>query len=206
MVAMLQARIARQTEGREAWLEGIPWAWSHAGQSPVILRDNPKFDRVLGQLLAWLSGSDALQAHYKTPLVKAIVGAFDDPTIALLRTWLEQHPGKDSLEAVSMALGEAQCSIIWTQQAFIVELLKAAEAFGTDSQQTVGRNLSKAAMSNSELGTTLGGQAASEGELITNARRIMHELPVGSVTRRFYRELADHVEQMTRWRSSSPFT
>ena len=48
----------------------MPWAWGYAGQSPVILHDNAKFDRVLGQLLDWLRGADALQAHHKTPLVR----------------------------------------------------------------------------------------------------------------------------------------
>ena len=131
----------------------------------MILHDNAKFDRVLGQLLDWLRGADALQAHHKTPLVKAIVGSFDDPVIAAVRTWLQQHPDRESLEAVSLALSEAERSIVWTQQAFVVELLRAAEAFGTECQQTVGSNLAKAAMSNSGLGTTLGGQAAGEGEL-----------------------------------------
>jgi hypothetical protein len=48
-------------------------------------------------------------------------------------------------------------------------------------------------------------QAAGEGELMTNARRIMDELPIGSSARRFYRELADNAEHMMQWLSSSPF-
>ena len=171
----------------------------------MILHDNVKFDRVFGQLLDWLRAADALQAHHKTPLVKAIVGTFDDPVIAALRMWIQQHPDRESLEAASLALSEADRSIVWTQQALVVDLLRAAEAFGTECHQTVGANLAKAARSNSTLGTTLGGQAAGEGELMANARRIMAELPIGSSARRFYRELADSAEHMLQWLSSSPF-
>jgi transcriptional regulator with XRE-family HTH domain len=205
MVAMLRARIDRQVATEHGSFEGLPWAWGYAGQSPVVMHDNAKFDRVLGKLLDWLRGADALQAHHKTPLVRAIVGNFDDSVIATVRAWLQQHPDKESLEAVSLALSEAQRSIVWTQQALVVELLHAAEAFGTECQQTVGSNLAKAAMSNTGLGTALGGQAAGEGELMANARRIMVELPIGSSARRFYRELADNAEHMLQWLSSSPF-
>jgi transcriptional regulator with XRE-family HTH domain len=204
MVAMLRTRIDQQVATEYGSFEGLPWAWGYAGQSPVILHDNAKFDRVLGQLLDWLTGADALQAHQKTPLVKAIVGNFDDQVVAALKTWLQQHPGRASLEAVSMALSEAARSIVWTQQALVVELLQSAESFGEECERTVGSNLFKAAMSNSGLGTTLGEQATGEGEVAVHARRIMAELPVGSTTRRFYRELAEHAEHMTQWLSSSP--
>ncbi len=205
MVAMLRARIDRQTAAGEERFEGIPWAWGYAGQSPVILHDNAKLDQVLGQLLDWLRGADALQAHHKTPLVKAIVGNFDDPVVAVLRAWLQQHPDLASLEAVSMALSEAHPSIVWTQEAFVVELLESADAYSTECQQTVASNLSKAAISNSGLGTTLGAQATNEGAVMANARRIMAELPIASPARRFYRRLAEHAEHMIQWLSSSPF-
>jgi len=205
MVTMLQARIDHQAVTEYGTIEGLPWAWAHAGRSPVILHDNEEFDRVLGQLLDWLSGADALQTHYRTPLVKAIVGNFDDPVVGALRAWLQQHPDRASLEAVSTALSEAQRSIVWTQQGLVVELLQAAEGFGEECLQTVGSNLSKAAISNSGLGGTLGGQATAEGELGANARRIMDGLPIGSCARRFYRQLVEHAEQMVQWLASSPF-
>jgi hypothetical protein len=69
----------------------------------------------------------------------------------------------------------------------------------------VRSNLSKAAISNSGIGATFGEQAIGEGELLANAQRIMGELPIGSVARRFYRELGDHAEQMMKLLSSSPF-
>jgi transcriptional regulator with XRE-family HTH domain len=204
MVAMLMARLDNQSAGGQNF-EGIPWAWAYADQSPVILHDNAKFDRVLGRLVDWLRGTDPLRAHLKTPLVTGVVGIFDEPVIAALRTWLQQHPDRESLEAVSLALSEAERSVVWTQQAFVVELLEAAEAFDEACLQTVASNLYKAAISNSGLGTSLGGQAAGEAELMTNARRIMGELPIGSYARRFYRELADHAEHMIQWLSSSHF-
>lgn len=205
MVAMLRARIDHQAATEYESFEGLPSAWGYAGQSPVILRDNARFDRVLGQLLDWLRGADALQAHHKTPLVKAIVGNFDDPVVAVLRAWLQQHPDTESLAAASMALSEAERSIVWIQQALVVELLQSAEAFGEECQQTVASNLFKAAISNSGLGTTLGEQAAGEADLLAQAQQIMGELPIGSPTRRFYRELAEHSEHMMQWLSSSHF-
>ena len=69
----------------------------------------------------------------------------------------------------------------------------------------MGSNLAKAAMYNSGLGMTLGGQRASKGELMDNARRIMAELPVGSFARRFYREIGDNAESMMQRFSSSHF-
>ncbi len=104
-----------------------------------------------------------------------------------------------------MALREANRSIMWTQQAFVVELLESADAYGAECQETVSSNLFKASISNSGLATTLGGQATGEGEVVTNARRIVAELPVGSTARRFYRELAEHSEHMMQWLSSSRF-
>ncbi len=202
MVAMLRVRIDRQSIGGGENFEAIPWAWAYADQSPVILHGNAKFDRVFGTLVDWLRGADPLRAHLKTPLVKAIVGNFDDQVIAALRTWLKQHPDRGSLEAASLALSEAERSIVWTQQTFVVELLEAAESFGETCQQTVGSNLKKAAMSNSGLSTTMGGQSAGEAELMSNARRIMGELPIGSSARRFYRELAEYAEHMMQWLSS----
>ncbi len=206
MVAMLRIRIDRQSEPGEQLFEGIPWAWAHAGQSPVILHDNAEFDRVLRQLLDWISGADALQAFFKTPLVKAIVGNFDDPVVAVLRAWLQQHPDRASLEAVSMVLSEAQRSIVWTQQSLVVELLQSAEAFGTECRQTVASNLFKAAISNSGLGTAPGGQATDESEVLGNARRIVAELPIGSPARRFYGQLAEHSEQMMQWLAARRFS
>ena len=202
VVVMLKARIDRQVAAEFGSFEGLPFPWRYVGQSPVILRDNPKFERVLGQLLDWLRGADALQAGHKTPLIRAIVGNFNDPVIAAVRSWLRQHPDKESLEAVSLALSEAECSIVWTQQDLVVEIIRAAEAFGKECQRTVGLNLAKSAMSNSGLGASLDGQAASERELATNARKIASELPPGSAERRFYRELGDHAERMMQWLSS----
>ncbi|WP_276969209.1 helix-turn-helix domain-containing protein [Ferrimicrobium acidiphilum] len=205
VVAMLRARIDRQAVTEYGGFEGLPRAWAHAGQSPVILHDNAKFDRVLGQLLVWLTDADALQAYYRTPLVKAIVGNFDNPVVAVLRAWLQQHPDRACLEAVSMALSEAQRSIVWTEKDLIIELLRSAEGFGEECQQTVSSYLSKAAISSSGVGGILGGQATDEGQLATNARRILVELPISSPARHFYRQLAEFAEQMMQRLTSPPF-
>ena len=103
-----------------------------------------------------------------------------------------------------MALSEADRSIVWTQQAFVVELLRAAEAFGKECQQTVASNLVKAAISNSGLGTTLGGQAAGEGELLAHARRIMASCRSALGTA-FLPGTCRHAEHMMQWLSSSHF-
>lgn len=119
------------------------------------------------------------------------------------RSWCPKSD-QANLEAVSMALREAQRSGVWTQQPFVVELLQVAETFGEECRKTVGSNLSKVPIFNSGLGETVGGQAADAGELLSNARRIVNELPIGSAASRFYRELANHAEQMMQWISSSP--
>ena len=96
---MLQARVDHQAATEYGSFEGLPWGWGYGGQSPVILHDHERFDQVLGKLLDWLRGADALEEYQKTPLVKAIVGNFDDPVVAGLRAWLQQHPDRASLEA-----------------------------------------------------------------------------------------------------------
>lgn len=104
-----------------------------------------------------------------------------------------------------MALSKAHRSIVWIQQAFVVELLESANAYSTECQQTLASNLFKAAISNSGPGARIGEQARSESEVTANARRIMTELLIASPARRFYRGLAEHAEHMIHWLSSPRF-
>ena len=115
------------------------------------------------------------------------------------RAWLQQHPDRESLEAASMALSEAERSIVWTQQALVIELLQSAEALGEKCEQTVGfQSLQSGDIQlwdRSDTGRTSCRRGLSLG---ATTRRIMGELPIGSPTRRFYRELAEHSEHIAR--------
>ena len=205
VVKMLQNRIDHQLEVGYGNFEGVPLSWSDGGESHIALQGHSKLDRVLAQLLDWLRGVDAMESHFKTPLVKVVVGVFNDAVITVLRNWLQAHPDQKGLEVVSMCLSEAPRSIVWTQQTFVVELLQSAEAFGTDCYKTVASNLFHAAASGGRWGNPIGQEAAEDNDLATNARRIMAELPVASSARRFYRQLAEHAEQMMQWMASRNF-
>ena len=198
VVSMLQTRIDHQREQSSSQIEGIPFSWSYDGQSPVILRDNPKLDRVLIQLLNWLSGSDARQVYERANLTRAVIGDFDDRTVSIAKAWLQLHPDKESVEAVSLFLSVADRPLVWEQPAFVGYILEIAQSFGSDCHQIVASNLFKSAITSSK-GNVLGKPVDGEHDLLSNSRKIAAKLPVRSPARGFYRDLVKYAEEEIQW-------
>jgi len=120
--------------------------------------------------------------------------------ITILASWLEAHLDRRGTETIASCLRVAPSSVLLHQHFFVTGLLETAGSFGQECLTTVRKALFQAviAMPPSPRGQTFIAQA----ELRDTARRIAAELPHRSPARAFYRELADHAEDMTKWASA----
>ena len=134
-------------------------------------------------------------------MVAAVAGTYDDTVITILQSWLHAHLDRRGMETVASCLRTAPASVLLDQSPFVVSLLDSAGSFGPDCLTAVRTGLFHAgisSMQSSGYAHTLAAQA----ELRDGARHIAAQIPPRSPARAFYRDLADHAEQMSRWASA----
>jgi hypothetical protein len=201
LIAMLMTRIDHSQNRGWDFNQTLPFAWEQHASSPVCLHDHPRLDQLLGTLLDWLATTVDPTTVLGAGTVAAVAGAYDDTVITILQSWLRAHLDRRGVETVASCLRTAPVSVLLDQWHFVVSLLDTADSFGPDCLTAVRKSLFQAGIS----GRQSSGYAhtlAALAELQDGARHITAQIPPRSPARVFYRDLADHADQMSRWASA----
>jgi hypothetical protein len=200
LIAMLMARIDHCQDRGWDFNQALPFAWEQCDGSPVLLHDHPRLAQLLGMLLDWLNDSAGQVIVLGSALIAAVAGPYEDTVITILQSWLQAHLDRRGIETVVSCLRIAPASVLLHQHLFVASLLDAAESFGSDCLAAVRQDLFQTAIASPP---SVRAQAlAAQAELRDGARKIAAQLPHRSPARAFYRDLADHAEEMARWASA----
>jgi transcriptional regulator with XRE-family HTH domain len=202
LVAMLIARIDRSHH--RGWELGqvLPYAWEEFNRAPVLLRGHPRFAEILFIVLDWLAAASDRAAVLGPTLFAVLAGPHDDNLIMIIQSWLHEHLDQHGVETAATSLRTAPPSVLLDQQPFVTRLLETAASFGPDCLAAVRTNLLHVAFFTAGASGARVHQLAAQATLRDEARKIVTRLPARSPARAFYRDLADHADQMLRWASA----
>jgi hypothetical protein len=182
--------------------------------------------KVLSSLVMWISGTDrSARAHGSLPslddyaiglFLGALAAEQPEQVVTMLQARVDQQ-----IEVLVRKL--RGCAAVVVTRRTVADLLSTATPSSLTcstgcampmpwkaiSRPHWSRALLVSSMMQSspsyETGYNAIREAAEDNDLATNARRIMAELPVAFSGRRFYRQLAEHPQQMMGWMASRNF-
>ncbi len=198
VIGLLQDRVEfAESLGSLNGYEALPYSWDDR----LRVRDTATFVTCLNGLLVWISeGLDSwLRRRLGADLFSAVAGAYDDQVVHVLANALASGNRALTLAAAAV-LGEAPRTFIWDRPDFVQSTLHSANQLGDDVLQEMRGAFWGATISGIRSGTP--GEPFPETiEQRTRSLETAEQLPVGSIERKFYTDMANSADRDVRRQS-----
>ncbi len=197
---LLMKRIDRQTELQSLDYDALPYQWDPA----LRIQYTANLARCLAEVRDWMTrrGHDRPTYHLQddgAELYKLVAGDWNDQALATLSDFGDA-PTEAALVTAARLLAHAPVAVLLAQVPLVANLLHRAESLGKDSAELVLRAL----LTKTGVFTTWGGQSQQDEQELEQARRIMRDVPRGSIERRFFEQLAERIEVQLSWTVDRP--
>jgi hypothetical protein len=198
---LLMKRIDRQTELQSLDYEALPYHWDPA----LRIRQTTKLGRCLAEVRDWMTrrGHDRPRYHLQddgAELYKLVAGDWNDQALATLSDFGDA-PNEAALITAARLLAYAPVAVLCAQVPLVANLLHRAESLGKDSAELV---LHALLTTTGVFTTWVGDGSEKDDQELEQARRIMRDMPRGSVERRFFEQLAERIEIRLSWTMDRP--
>ena len=170
-------------------------ALPYSGDFGLRIKDTSAFLACLSGILAWIAENLASWARRQmgADLFRVVAVKYDAQVLDLLRKALSGGT-ESSVRTVAAVLHEAPRTLIWDQPDFVSGALHIADKLGDDARQQMMGSLWSATISGGRSGTP--GEPFPETiEQRDRSRAIAKGLPVGSIERQFYADMAKSAER-----------
>ena len=188
---LLMERIDRQTTLQPLDYEALPYHWGPA----LRIQQTTELAQCLAEVRDWMMRRDLGRPSYHleddgAELYQLVAGDWNDQALATL-TDLGNTPTEATLVTAARILAHAPVTVLFAQVPLIAKLLHRAESLGKDSAELV----LKALLTTTGVITKwVGDRSEKEEQELEQARRIVENLPRGSVECRFFEQLAKRIE------------
>jgi transcriptional regulator with XRE-family HTH domain len=198
---MLMRRVDRQTTLQSLGYDSLPYHWDPA----LRIQQTTELARCLAEVREWTTrrGLDRPRHHLQdagAELYQLVAGDWNDQALATL-TDFGDAPTEAALTTAARLLAFAPVSVLFAQVPLVAKLLHQAESLGKDSAELV---LQALITTNGVMTTWVGDPSEKNRQELQQARRIMENLPRGSVERRFYEQLAHRIQVELSWTTEPP--
>jgi hypothetical protein len=193
---MLLDRVERQTIRRGFEYRALPHHWD----PPLRVRETDDFGRSIRNLREWMTRSiiednGAYLLDDGAALFSLLVGGWSLQALVALGDVGDANSAAELVTA-SRILAHAPLDILLSSASLVTDILRRAQAFGSDEAQGVFRALMPTSYG---VFTVWSDQPAPEEVArLDRARALAERFSQGSIERRFYNALADTIE----WRLS----
>jgi transcriptional regulator with XRE-family HTH domain len=200
---LLIQRVDRQSELQSLDYEALPYHWDPA----LRIQQTTKLARCLAEVRDWMThrGPDRPNYHLQdagAELYKLVAGDWNDQALATLSDFGDT-PAEAALVTAGRLLSHAPVTVLFAQVPLVATLLHQAESSGKDTTELVMRAL---LTTNGVVTRWTGARSEKDEQEFQQARQIMKDLPHGSVERRFFGQLAEHIEVLLNWTVDRPRT
>jgi hypothetical protein len=198
---LLMKRVDRQTELQSLDYDALPYHWNPA----LRIQQTTKLARCLAEVRNWMTrrGLDRRRYHLQddgAELYQLVAGEWNGQALATL-TDFGNAPTEAALVTAARLLAHAPVTVLFAQVSLVAKLLHGAESLGKDSTELV---LQALLMTSGIVTNWVGDRSEKDEQELEQARRIMEDLPRGSVERRFFEQLAKRIEVQLNWTVDDP--
>ncbi|WP_241987528.1 ATP-binding protein [Cryobacterium sp. MDB2-33-2] len=189
VLRLLQSRVDRATERSKGYTP-IPYHWY---ESPNF-RTSTHYPAMMRDLVTWITELPSGIGGWWAPKLFALAAGPYDDEIQQLALSLTREGSVASVRAAGKILEEAPQEYGMQHPTFVAQILDAASALGTDSEQRIGAALYSATMYGMRS-RSVGKPDAADVNRATLSREIARSFPEGSPARRFYMAIASASER-----------
>jgi transcriptional regulator with XRE-family HTH domain len=191
VIELLQRRV-RYAEGlaERKGYRPTPLRWNY----PLRVREDPAFATHIKRLHAWLAldSTSWIHRHYGAEIFSSVAGQYDDTVLTVLTEALRSTEPRDVL-AVATLVGKAHTTLIWDEPNFVRTALAAAARIGPEGRDRMVNSLWAATISGMRTGTP-GQPFPQDIEQRDRSMELAQSMPLGSIERRFYEDMAESAE------------
>jgi hypothetical protein len=198
---LLMKRVDRQTELQSLDYEALPYQWAPA----LRIAQTTELAQCLAGVRDWTTvrGLDHPSYHFQgdsAKIYQLVAGDWNDQALATL-TNFGDAPTEAALITAARLLAHAPVAVLFAQVPLVAELLHRAESLGKDSAELV---LQALLTTNGFITKWVGDRSGNDEQELGQARRIIADLPRGSIERRFFEQLAKWIEVQLNWTVDGP--
>jgi len=193
---LLMKRVDRQTRLQSLGFDALPYHWDPA----LRIQQTTKLAECLAEVREWMTRRSLDRPRYHlqdagSELYQLVAGDWNDQALATLADFGDA-PTEATLVTAARLLAKAPVTVLFAQVPLVAKLLHQAESLGKDSAELV---LQALLTTNGVITKWVGDPSEKDKQELQQARRIIENLPRGSIERRFFEQLAHRIEVELSW-------